>query len=76
MHVTHHIPKIEAGSYQCPTAPSWGHPKGAEHDAGSGGSLHKWFRIAEEQNGLDRKVGASLRVSKAGLEAEKPLKSN
>ncbi|CAE7150573.1 ttll6 [Symbiodinium pilosum] len=56
MHVTHHIPKIEAGTYQCPTAPSWGHPSGAEHDAGSGGSLHKWFRIAEEQNGLDPKV--------------------
>jgi len=56
MHVTHHIPKIEAGTYQCPTAPSWGHPQGAEHDAGSGGSLHKWFKIAEEQNGLDPKV--------------------
>ena len=27
----------EAGSYQCPTAPSWDHPEGAEHDAGSGG---------------------------------------
>ena len=71
MHVTHHIPKIEArsdrknqqartehvrmgldaqtlkhaktvgfqgGTYQCPTAPSWQHPKGAEHDAGSGGT--------------------------------------
>ncbi|CAJ1340259.1 unnamed protein product, partial [Effrenium voratum] len=56
MHVTHHIPKIEAGSYQCPTAPSWDHPEGAEHDAGSGGSLHKWFRIAKEQNGLDPSV--------------------
>eukprot|EP00435_Cladocopium_sp_Y103_P026544 s3234_g6.t1 len=56
MHVTHHIPKIEGGTYQCPTAPSWNHPEGAEHDAGSGGSLHKWFRIAEKQNGLDPKV--------------------
>ncbi|CAE8720630.1 unnamed protein product [Polarella glacialis] len=56
MHVTHHIPKIETGSYQCPTAPSQGHPKGAEHDAGSGGSLKKWFKIAKEQNGLDPKL--------------------
>ena len=71
----------KAGTYQCPTAPSWGHPSGAEHDAGSGGkvrvgiwkaillempavccdpgSLHKWFRIAEEQNGLDPKASYS-----------------
>ncbi|CAK9086439.1 Probable beta-tubulin polyglutamylase (Tubulin-tyrosine ligase family protein 6A) [Durusdinium trenchii] len=66
MHVTHHIPKIEAGTYQCPTAPSWEHPEGAEHDAGSGGSLHKWFRIAEEQNGLDRReVWKNIKLSLA-----------
>lgn len=55
MHITHHIPKIESGSYQCPNAPSWDGHKDPETDAGSGGSLHKWFRIAVEQNGLDRK---------------------
>lgn len=57
MHVTHHIPKIESGSYQCPNAPSWGGGEGsAEREAGSGGSLHKWLRIVEEQNGLDPEV--------------------
>eukprot|EP00928_Gymnodinium_smaydae_P008482 TRINITY_DN1308_c0_g1_i2.p1 TRINITY_DN1308_c0_g1~~TRINITY_DN1308_c0_g1_i2.p1 ORF type:complete len:993 (+),score=76.32 TRINITY_DN1308_c0_g1_i2:1423-4401(+) len=55
MHITHHIPKIEAGSFQCPTAPSWGDPEDAERGAGggSGGSLQKWFEIARDQNGLD-----------------------
>eukprot|EP00927_Polykrikos_kofoidii_P060684 TRINITY_DN55609_c0_g1_i1.p1 TRINITY_DN55609_c0_g1~~TRINITY_DN55609_c0_g1_i1.p1 ORF type:complete len:1093 (-),score=161.93 TRINITY_DN55609_c0_g1_i1:277-3228(-) len=55
MHITHHIPKIENGTFQCPTAPSWGDPGMAERDAGSGGSLRKWFRIARDQNGLEPK---------------------
>jgi len=55
MHITHHIPKIEAGTFQCPKAPSWGDPEDAEQGSGggSGGSLHRWLQIAKEQNGLD-----------------------
>mmetsp|Transcript_16838 Transcript_16838/g.54377 ORF Transcript_16838/g.54377 Transcript_16838/m.54377 type:complete len:672 (+) Transcript_16838:55-2070(+) len=63
MHITHHIPKIEAGTYQCPTAPSANDPRGSEFDAANGGSLHKWFRIVEEQNGLDpKKVWETIKI--------------
>ena len=35
----------QGGTYQCPTAPSWQHPEGAEHDAGSGGQFFPFWEI-------------------------------
>lgn len=35
----------QGGTYQCPTAPSWQHPEGAEHDAGSGGHFFPFWEI-------------------------------